>query len=145
MGLASAEVGLQLDHRVAACPGQPFGGSRQQITQTLGDVGAGEELTRILIFGFGAAVGDLPQIGRVLGLHEVPAGHIFVRCDDVAPRCQRRLGGALGRLGRGAAALATGFLVEHSAHQTVTQLVDLGALASVAEHLQQSFHRVEAA
>ena len=45
--LAAAEVGLQLDHRVAALAGEAPHRADQQPLQALGEVGAAEELDRV--------------------------------------------------------------------------------------------------
>ena len=115
VGLAATEVGLQLDHRVPALACQPFGRSREQVAQPLGDVGARKELMRVLVFGLGAAVGDEVQISRILGLHEVPAGHVLVWCDEFAPRFEPRPWSALGCLRSGAATLAARLLLKYLA------------------------------
>ena len=57
---------------------------------------------RVLVLGLGAAVGDEVQISRILGLHEVAAGHVLVWRDEFAPRLEPRLRGALGCLSGGA-------------------------------------------
>ena len=105
VGLAPTEVGLQLDHRVAALARQAPGRAGQQIAQSLGYVGAGVERVRVLVLGLSAARCDQRQVGRVFGLLEAPGGHVGVGRDDVAPRGEPGLGGSLGGLGCGAAAL----------------------------------------
>ena len=46
VGLAAAEVGLQLDDRIASLAGQPRYGLRQQPAQAFGEKRAAEELGR---------------------------------------------------------------------------------------------------
>ena len=116
MGLAPTEVGLQLDHRIAARTRQPPSRPGQQVAQALGDVGASKERLRIPVLEFGAAIDHLFQVGRVLSLLEAACRHICMRRDDVPPRCQPRLWRSLGRLGSGTTALAAGLLVEHLPH-----------------------------
>ena len=49
MGLAAAEIGLKLDHRISACAGESLGGADQKRTEAVGEVGAAEELPRIAV------------------------------------------------------------------------------------------------
>jgi hypothetical protein len=50
VGLAAAEVGLELDDRVATRARQPLHGAGQEPPQAVGEVGAAEELHRIAVF-----------------------------------------------------------------------------------------------
>jgi hypothetical protein len=47
VGLASSEVGLQLDDRVPRAGGKPLQGPDQQMPQALSDVGPPVELRRV--------------------------------------------------------------------------------------------------
>ena len=88
VGLAAAEVGLELDDRIAAAAGQPPDRARQELLEALRQVRAAEELDGIAVFVGALADVDLPQIGRELGLLVLAAGDVAVRADDLAPRRQ---------------------------------------------------------
>ena len=90
VGLAAAEVGLQLDDRIAARARQPLGGADQQVAQAVGQIGAAEEFARIAVLGRRAAVVHLGEIGRELGLLEFAGRNVLVRLDHFAPRQQAR-------------------------------------------------------
>ena len=62
VSLAATEVGLKIHHR--ARPGLAIHSpqsARQQVTQTLGEVGAGEELDRVPVL----RAGRLPSVNEV--------------------------------------------------------------------------------
>ena len=143
VGLAAAEVGLQFDDRVAAFAGESARRSRKHLVQALGDVGTGEEGLGVLVFRFSVALQHLKEIGREFGLVEAARCDIGVGCDDLAPRRQSGFGPALGWFGCGAAALGTGLLVDHLAHEVLSQAAYLLTLVGVAEGLEHSFHGVE--
>lgn len=85
MGLAAAEVRLQFDHWVAAAAGKSLGGTDQESAQTLGQIGAAEELTRVAVLGRRAARMNLGEIGRELGLLKLASGNIRMRLYHFAP------------------------------------------------------------
>ena len=143
MGLAAAEVGLQLDHRVAALARQPPGRGGQQVPQALGEIGAGEEGPWVLVLGVGPALSHRVQVGGELGLVEAPGPHVGVGDDDVAPRRQPGLGGALGGAGRDLAVLGARLGLEHLAQQVAAEVAHGLALVEVAEGFQQALHGVE--
>jgi hypothetical protein len=70
MGLAAAERGLKLDHRLPAPGRQAQRHLRQQQAHAFGDEGAGIEGDRILIFAGGLAGVDGGDVGGELGLLE---------------------------------------------------------------------------
>ena len=108
MRLAAAEIGLQLDDRVASLAGQSQHGLRQQPAQALGEEGPAEELGRVLVLVRSFSLVDLPQVGGELGLLVAAGGHVRVRGDDFPPRLQAALRLALGRLERFLAHLLSG-------------------------------------
>ena len=59
VGLAAAEIRLQLHDRVAALAGQATHGPRQQLPEALGQIGAAEELGRLAVRG--STGGTLPS------------------------------------------------------------------------------------
>ncbi len=95
MRLAAAEIGLQLDHRVAAGARQAQHRVPEQAAQALGQIGAAEKLFCVGIFGASLTAVDVGQIGHIVGLNEAPGGDIRVRHDDLAPRLQPGLRRAL--------------------------------------------------
>ena len=85
VGLAAAEVRLQLHHRIAAPAGQPPHGAPQQLPQPLGQVGAAEEVRRVAVFGTGRPGVHLGEIGGELRLLQVPRAHILVGDHHLPP------------------------------------------------------------
>ena len=85
VGLAAAEVGLELHHRVAALAGEALHRADQQPLQALGEIGAAEELHRVPVLVRPFAEMHLPQVGRELGLLVAAAGHVLVRGHHLAP------------------------------------------------------------
>ncbi len=92
VGLAAAEVGLQLHHRIAALAGESLDRTHQQSLQALGKIGAAEELDRIAVLVTPFTEMHLPQIGGELGLLVAPAGHIGMRSHDLAPGLEHPTG-----------------------------------------------------
>ena len=90
VGLAAAEIGLQLDDRVASLAGQSQHGLRQQPAQALGQEGPAEELGRVLVLVRSLSLINLPEVGGELGLLVAAGGHVRVRGDDFPPRLQGR-------------------------------------------------------
>jgi hypothetical protein len=68
VGLAAAEVRLELNHWVAALPGEPADRPDQQPLEAVGQVGAAEELDRVAVFVAAFAQVNLPQVGSEFGL-----------------------------------------------------------------------------
>ena len=83
--LAAAEVGLELHHRVAALAGEALHRADQQPLQALGQIGAAEELDRVLVLVRPLAEVHLPEVGGELGLLVAAAGHVLVRRHHLAP------------------------------------------------------------
>src|SRR5689334_21399082 len=88
MSLAATEIGLELDHGVAAAIGQPTHSAHQQPTQALGQVGAAKELDRVAVFVRSLAEMHLPEISGELGLLIAATRHVAVGCDDLTPRLE---------------------------------------------------------
>ena len=78
VGLAAAEVGLQLHDGLAALAVQALESICQQTSQALGQVGAAEELGWVAVLGGTLAEMYLPEVGGEFGLLVVAAGHVGV-------------------------------------------------------------------
>ena len=68
VGLAAAEVGLELDDGVAALATEPLDGADEHAFQALGEVGAAEELDGVAVLVGALAEMDLPEVGGEFGL-----------------------------------------------------------------------------
>lgn len=90
MGLAAAERGLQLYHRVATEARQAPDDLVQQQGHALSDKGPGEELAGVLVLGGRLALLHLGDVRRELGLLEGAFQHILVGDGNVAPRFDHR-------------------------------------------------------
>ena len=112
MGLAASEVGLELDHRVAALAVQAPHGAGQHALEAVSQVGPSEELDRVPVLVAPLAPVRLPEIGGELGLLVAAAGDVLVGRGDLAPRLERVGGRALDGEAGLLAALAPGLLVE---------------------------------
>ena len=58
----------------------------EEPANALGQIGAGEELDRVLVFDVRRAARDLRQVGRERGLSVPPRGHVGMRSGDLPPR-----------------------------------------------------------
>jgi len=105
VGLAAAEVGLELHHRVAALAREALHAAHEQALQTLGEIGAAEELLRLLGLVRALAQVDLPEVRRELGLLVAPTRHVGVRRHDLAPGLERAGRGGLDQRAAGLALL----------------------------------------
>ncbi len=68
MGLAATEVGLQLDHRVAALAAEPAHGVEEELAQPVGEEGAAEELDRLAVLVARLVAPHLVEVDGELGL-----------------------------------------------------------------------------
>ena len=138
--LAAAEVGLQLNDRIAGLARQPLRRALQQPAQAVRQIGPAEELPRIAVLVGRAAVVHLGEVGGELGLLELAGRDVLVRFHHVPPRQQAR-----DRLGRdrrdvALALLRPGQLAILRAQDRIAHLADfLGALAG-AHRLEQAPH-----
>ena len=140
--LAAAEVGLQVDDRVAAAAVQAFDGLREQLAQAGGDEGAAEELGRVLVLARRPALVDLVQVGGELGLLVAAAGDVGVRPHHVAPRLEALGRGRLEERRRDLLRLAAAVLVVADAQQLLLLLVELVGLLR-RDGGEQALHAVE--
>jgi hypothetical protein len=85
VSLAAAEVGLELDDRVAAGAGQAGEGADEELAEALGEEGAAEELGGVAVLVGALVLVDLPQVGGELGLLVAAGGDVGVGRDDLAP------------------------------------------------------------
>ena len=117
MGLATAEVGLKLDYRVAVIVGEALYAVDQEPPQAVGQKGAAEELDRILVFGDPSPQVDLPEVSCELSLLILSAGYVRMRTYHLPPGWQptRRL--VVRQRACGAASLEAGLFVETQPEQ----------------------------
>ena len=142
VGLAATEVRLQVHHWAcvgvaAEAPQSP----RQQIVQALGEVGAGEELHRVVVLGTGRLPGvHQVQVGCELRGCELAAGDVVVRSNHFAPRFQARprLEGHLGPVG-----LLTGLRLVDSALQVCAQFAHVCCRVGRPRRLEKPLDGVE--
>ena len=142
VGLAAAEVRLELYDRVAGSAAEALHGARQHALQAFGQVRAPEELDRIAVLVSALAQVHLPEIGRKLGLLVLPTRHVAVRRDDLPPGRQGGGGGAVDGEARLLPPLAPRLLVEADAQQLHLEAVDALGLGS-RHRRQQAVRRVE--
>ena len=100
MGLAAAERGLELDDRLASPAGDPPQGLDHQPAHPLGEVGAGEELDRVLVLGLRPAARHLREVRRELGLPVAAGGDVGMRPRHLPPRPQALPGNGREHAGR---------------------------------------------
>ena len=125
VGLAAAEVGLELHHRVAAVAGEPAHRADQQALQALGEIGAAEELDRLPVLVRPLAQVHLPEVRRELGLLVAATRHVPVRADHLPPGLEVGRGLALDGGPGALPLLAAHLLVEAQAQQLHLHLLDL--------------------
>ena len=144
VGLAAAEVGLQLDDRIAAGAGQAFDRAEEQAFEAFGDEGAAEELGGVFVLVGALVLVDLPEVGGEFGLLVAAGGDVGVRGDDFAPGLESPLRLAFGGCEGGLAHLAAALLFELDAEQVHPHLADVGGLIG-GDGGQQALHAVECA
>ena len=89
MRLAATEIGLKLNHGVAARSRDAFNTTYKQPFEAVRQIGTAEELRRLAILVSPFADVYLPEIRREFRLLILPAGDIHVRRDDFSPRLER--------------------------------------------------------
>ena len=145
VGFAAAEVGLQLDHRVAArLTRQAPERALKEPGQAVGHVGATEELDGVAILAGGITALDLGEVGGKLGLGVAAARDVGMRHHHLAPRLEPGRGCAL-QLQRLASGLLARLLGEHRAQHLLAHVGQLGRLLSGGDGLQQALGAVERA
>ena len=144
VGLAAAEVGLKLHHRIAPRAGEPAGGTDEERAQAVGQVGASEELPGITVLRRCAAGMDLAEVGRELGLLERAGRDVLVRLHDLAPGLEAT-GGIDGDLQPPgpAALLVAAKLRELGAENGVAHPAELLRGGAGANRLHQATHGIE--
>ena len=86
VGLATAEVRLELNDGIAASAREAADGPNQQPLQAFRQIRAPEELDGISILVCAFTQMHLPEIGGELGLLVAPARNVSVGSDDFPPR-----------------------------------------------------------
>ena len=76
----------KLHHGIAALTRETAHACHQQVTQTLGQIRAAEELDRIGIFDCRLALHDIGDIGDEIPKDVAPLHHVGMRLDNHAPR-----------------------------------------------------------
>src|SRR5579875_3336967 len=115
MRFAAAEIGLQLDHGIAARAGQTFDRAGKQLLQAVRDKGPLKKIGWILVLVRPFAAIDLPQVGGELRLLKTPGSDVGVRGDDLAPRLEPALRLPLSRGNRELARFRARLFVETDA------------------------------
>ncbi len=115
--LATAEVGLELNHRVPTTGSKPPYSADQHCLQALGQIGPAEEFHWIPVLVRPLFEMDLPEVGSELRLLVQATRNVLVRHDNLAPRLQ--IGGDRAFDGRACAStlLASHLLVQHQPPQ----------------------------
>jgi len=128
VGLATAEVRLELYDRIAVLVGKPPHRIREQPLEALGQIRATNELDGLFVLIGALAYMHLPKVRGELGLLVSTAGDVLMRVHDFSPRLQvaRRL--ALDGRARALALLGTQLLVKANAEKLHLDLLDLGRL-----------------
>jgi hypothetical protein len=128
VGLAAAEIGLQLDHRIAALSCQAQHAVDEQAFEALGKKGAVKKLAGVFILIGTFAQMHLPKIGGKLGLLVAAAGHIGMGDDHLAPWLERSTCRWLDQGSPGLAFLAAHLLLVYKAAKFHLHLADLVCL-----------------
>ncbi len=92
MRLAAAEVGLELDDRVAAAIGEALDAANEESAQAFGEEGASEELGRVAVLVGAFAKVHLPEVGGELSLLVTTAGDVGMGRHHLAPGTKRLSG-----------------------------------------------------
>ena len=142
VGLAPAEIRLELDDGVGAARGETPDRANEHSSQALGQVGAPEELGGVTVLVRTLLLVDLPEVGRELRLVVPPAGDIRVRRHDIPPcREGRSCADLQGRLSSLPSNLP-GLFVEAKPEQLHLHLLSLRRLGC-RDRGQQPVRRVE--
>ena len=120
MGFATAEVGLQLHHRITAPLGHASHSANQHLLQAFGQIGAAEKLNRVTILVSPFTKMHLPEIGCELSLLVSATGHIIMRHHHLPPRLEHSCYPGFERNTGGFSALSPRMLIK-----TVTQQLHL--------------------
>ena len=144
VGLAAAEIGLQLNDRIATPSGKATRRPDQHSLQAFGQVGTAKELDRVPVLIRAFAQMHLPQVRRELGLLVPAARHVLVGGHDLAPRFQARGGRALDRQAGLSAPFASRLFVEAHAQQLHLDLLELVGLRC-RDRGQQPANRIQGA
>ena len=123
MGLATAEVRLEVNNWIASFACKAADGPNQQSLQAFRQIRAPEELDGFSILVCAFTQMHLPEIGGELGLLIAPARDVPVWGDDFAPGLQAGRSGAFNRRARLFAPLSARLFVK--AHPQQFQLAFL--------------------
>ena len=140
--MPTAEVGLQLHHRVASLASQPPRRALQQTSQTFGEVRPTEKLPRITILVRALSEMHLPQIRRELRLLIPAGGHVGVRHNHLSPRFQSACAGGFNERAHRPAFFSPHLFIHHQAAKLHLHAVDLVRLRR-RDRREQPLCRVE--
>ena len=124
------------------CASKALDCAHQQALQTLGEIGAAEELDRVFILVRPLAQVHLPQVGGKLGLLVAATGDVPVRRHDLAPGLQIACRCAFDGRASAPAPIAAHLFIEDGAPELHLDLADLIGLRS-RHRSQQALGRVE--
>ena len=144
VGLAAAEVRLELNDGIAAFAREAADGSNQQPLQAFRQIRAPEELDGVSILVCAFTQMHLPEIGGELGLLVASARDVPVGGDDFPPRLQARRGNAFNRRSRLLAPLSARLFVEAYPQQFQLALLELFGLRR-GYRGKESAHRIQSA
>ena len=144
VGLAAAEIRLELNDGVASSACEAADGPNQQTLQAFRQIRSPEELDGVSILVGPFTQVHLPEIGGELGLLVPPARDVRVRGDDFPPGLQAGRGGAFNRRSRLLATLPARLFVEADAQELHLEPVHFRRLGR-RYGCQQSVGRVEGA
>ena len=125
VGLATAEVRLELNDGIAAFAGEAADGPNQQTLQAFRQIRSPEELDGFSILVCAFTQMHLPEIGGELGLLVSPACNVLVGRDDFPPWLQAGRGGAFNRRSCLLAPLPARLFVEAHPQQLQLALLEL--------------------
>ena len=125
VGLATAEVRLELNDGIAASAREAADGPNQQTLQAFRQIRSPEELDGVSILVCPFTQMHLPEIGGELGLLVSPARDVPVGGDDFPPGLQAGRGGAFNRRSRLLAPLPARLFVKAHPQQFQLALLKL--------------------
>ena len=144
VGLAAAEVRLELNDGIASSAREAADGPNQQTLQAFRQIRAPEELDGFSILVCAFTQMHLPEIGGELGLLVASARDVPVGGDDFPPRLQAARGGAFNRRSRLLAPFSARLFVEAYPQQFQLALLELFGLRC-GYRGKESAHRIQSA
>ena len=122
------KLGLKLDDRVAAVPGESLHRPDEHPLQAFGQEGPPEELNGLAVLGNSFTNVDLPEVRGKLRLLVATARYVFVGARDLAPRLELSGGLTLDGRSRALSLLVAHLLIEAQAQELHLHLLDVARL-----------------